>query len=248
MYKLTISTVFFTYLILVVFGDNKLLAFAIQDSSVTSSQAVSLNSVRAVGLQTVGTVVVWNQMVDPDDMYNDDGKPVWLECDGSFFDAGYYSVLSGLIPSGVLPNLKDQFLRGGTPGQVGQTAQDSTREHYHGQPSHTHSFNGYLVSGAVSGTASSQAYADMWTDIGHGGYSLKEGDLSELGHQVRDSSSRYTSGGTISGSVVNTAVAGTVFSSGGDNTYKNSNSDGTAGGSETAPQHTRVRYLIRALP
>ena len=230
------------------FCRNDLMAFAIQDSNLAYAQIVSLNQIRAVGLQTVGTVVVWNQAGDPADIHNDDGWPVWLECDGSSFDTGYYTTLASIIPGGVLPNLKDQFLRGGTSGQVGQMAHDSTREHYHGQPPHTHSFNGYLVSGAISGSASSQAYADMWTDIGHGGYSLKEGDLSELGHQVRDSSSRYTSGGTISGSVVNTAVAGTISASGGDNTSRNSNSDGTSGGSETAPQHIRVRYLIRALP
>ena len=227
---------------------NDTFAFEIQDSNLTTSQVAAVTQIRAVGLQTVGSVIVWNQAGDPGDMYNDDGMPVWLECDGSSFDTGYYTALAGIIPSGVLPNLKDQFLRGGTSGQVGQTAQDSTREHYHGQPPHTHNFSGDLTSGAISGTASSQAYTDMWTDIGHGGYSLKEGDLSELGHQVRDSSSRYTSGGTISGSVVNTAVAGTISASGGDNTSRNSNSDGTSGGSETAPQHIRVRYLIRALP
>lgn len=230
------------------FSNNNAIAVEIKDSSLSATQVASITQIRAVGLQTVGSVIVWNQAGDPGDMYNDDGRPVWLECDGSSFDTGYYTALASIIPSGVLPNLKDQFLRGGTSGQVGQTAQDSTREHYHGQPPHTHNFSGYLVSGAISGTASPQAYTDMWTDIGHGGYSLKEGDLSELGHQVRDSSSRYTSGGTVSGSVTNTSVAGSISSSGGDNTYKNSNTDGTTGGSETAPQHIRVRYLIRALP
>jgi len=245
--KLLFSTVF-TFLCIIFLGKNESLALAIQDSTLTSSQVASITQIRAVGLQTVGSVIVWNQAGDPGDMYNDDGRPVWLECDGSSFDTGYYTALASIIPSGVLPNLKDQFLRGGTSGQVGQTAQDSTRDHYHGQPPHTHNFSGYLTSGAISGTASSQAYTDMWTDIGHGGYSLKEGDLSELGHQVRDSSNRYTSGGTISGNVVNTAVDGSISSSGGDNTYKNFNSDGTTGGSETAPKHIRVRYLIRALP
>ena len=189
----------------------------------------------------VGTIIPWISLSAPEDAW------AWLDCDGSSFSASQYPDLAKLYP-GVLPDLRDEFLRGGTLAQIGQKAQDTTREHIHGQPPHTHNFNGYLVSGAISGTASSQSYTDMWTDIGHGGYSLKEGDLSELGHQVRDSTARYTSGGTISGSVVNTSVAGTLSASGGDNTYKNSNSDGTTGGSETAPKHIRVRYLIRALP
>ena len=36
-----------------------------KDSTLTPSQAVSLNQIRAVGLQTVGAVVVWNQAGDP---------------------------------------------------------------------------------------------------------------------------------------------------------------------------------------
>ena len=108
---------------------NDTFAFEIQDSNLTTYQVAAVTQIRTVGLQTVGSVIVWNQAGDPGDMYNDDGMPVWLECDGSSFDTGYYTALAGIIPSGVLPNLKDQFLRGGTSGQVGQTAQDSTREH-----------------------------------------------------------------------------------------------------------------------
>ncbi|QTO39698.1 phage tail protein [Desulfovibrio desulfuricans] len=158
--KLLFSTIFI-FLCTIFLGKNESLALAIQDSTLTSSQVASITQIRAVGLQTVGSVIVWNQAGDPGDMYNDDGRPVWLECDGSSFDTGYYTALASIIPSGVLPNLKDQFLRGGTSGQVGQMVQDSTREHYHAQPPHTHSFNGHLTSGSISGTAAGQSFKDF---------------------------------------------------------------------------------------
>ena len=53
---------------------------------------------------------------------------------------------------------------------------------------------------------------------------------------------------SVSANVVSGSATGIAIASGGDNTYKNSNSDGTTGGTETAPKHIRVRYLIRALP
>ena len=96
------------------FSNNNAIAVEIKDSSLSATQVASITQIRAVGLQTVGSVIVWNQAGDPGDMYNDDGRPVWLECDGSSFDTGYYTALASIIPSGVVPNLKDQFLRGGT--------------------------------------------------------------------------------------------------------------------------------------
>ena len=69
------------------------------------------------------------------------------------------------------------------------------------------------------------------------------------GYGVGDATYHYTEGSSaVTASVNNGSASGTAASSGGDNTYKNSNSDGTNGGSETAPKHIRVRYLIRALP
>ena len=259
--KLLFSTVF-TFLCIIFLGKNESLALAIQDSTLTSSQVSSLNQVRAVGLQTVGTVVVWNQTGDPGDMYNDDGRPVWLECDGSSFDTGYYTALAGIIPSGILPNLKDQFLRGGTSGQVGQMVQDSTREHYHGQPPHTHSFNGHLTSGSISGTAAGQSFKDFYTRTDYYGVSPYVADVTidvsgdgvsfsygvSKGYIRTDEKNNKANDSVVAGNVNDTSVVGVLSASGGDNTYKNSNSDGTNGGSETAPQHIRVRYLIRALP
>lgn len=108
-----------------------------------------------------GTIKEWISSQDPEDMW------AWLECDGRAFSVADYPELAKIYP-GRVPDLRDQFLRGGTPAQVGQTAQDSVRSHYHSQPPHTNNFSGHLVSGAISGTASRQAYTDMWTDIGHG--------------------------------------------------------------------------------
>ena len=248
---------------------NDTFAFEIQDSNLTTSQVAAVTQIRAVGLQTVGSVIVWNQAGDPGDMYNDDGMPVWLECDGSSFDTGYYTALAGIIPSGVLPNLKDQFLRGGTSGQVGQTVQDSTREHYHGQPQHTHSVGTSLTSTAVTGSAAAQIISDNHTGIFSSGpgasvsqvYSISGSDVGDHGSHYHslifgtpyyfrlDQTVHSTQGpSSVTANVVNGSATGIANPSGGDNTYKNSNSDGTIGGAETAPRNIRVRYLIRALP
>ena len=266
--KLLFSTIFI-FLYIIFLGKNESLALAIQDSTLTSSQIASINQIRAVGLQTVGSVIVWNQAGDPGDMYNDDGRPVWLECDGSSFDTGYYTALASIIPSGVLPILKDQFLRGGTSAQVGQIAQDSTREHYHGQPSHTHTVGTALTSTAVSGSAAAQAISDNHTGIFSSGpgasvsqvYSISGSDVGDHGSHYHslifgtpyyfrlDQTVHSTQGpSSVTANVVNGSATGIASPSGGDNTYKNSNSDGTTGGGETAPKHIRVRYLIRALP
>ena len=242
---------------------NELFAFEIKDSTLTPSQAVSLNQIRAVGLQTVGAVVVWNQAGDPDDMYNDDGRPVWLECDGSSFDTGYYTALASIIPSGVLPSLNDQFLRGGTSAQVGQTAQDTTRSHLHGIPPHSHTVSGTAsaqnvsVGGqSVNGTAAGQQYFENHTWIssaisepGLGG-SFLASTSTEGTYLVYTGSHRTVLTATPS-SVTGVTSSNNFTTSGGSITgITNSVSQNTnyTGEVETAPQHIRVRYLIRALP
>ncbi len=247
---------------------NELFAFEIKDSTLTPSQAVSLNQIRAAGLQTVGAVVVWNQAADPDDMYNDDGRPVWLECDGSSFDTGYYTALASIIPSGVLPSLKDQFLRGGTSGQVGQTALDTTRSHLHGIPSHWHTVSGSAsaqnvsVGGqSVNGTAAGQQYLLDHTWLGSS--STSEPGYDGQGNiPIPISAKDLVTGMMYMGSYsqVKTATPSSVTgvtssnnftTSGGSITgITNSVSQNTnyTGDVETAPQHIRVRYLIRALP
>ena len=259
--KLLFSTIFI-FLYIIFLGKNESLALAIQDSTLTSSQVASITQIRAVGLQTVGSVIVWNQAGDPGDMYNDDGRPVWLECDGSSFDTGYYTALASIIPSGVLPSLKDQFLRGGTSGQVGQTALDTTRSHLHGIPSHSHTVSGSASAQNVSvggqsvyGTAAGQQYLWDHTWIAAGSYTAEPGYAGSfvvgdgLGVEsfgsygkmltatpstvtgVTSSNNFTTSGGTITG-ITSSVTQNTNYT----------------GDDETAPQHIRVRYLIRAFP
>ena len=238
-------------------------ALAIQDSTLTSSQVASITHIRAVGLQTVGTVIVWNQAGNPADMINDDGRAVWLDCDGSTFDTGYYTALASIIPTGVLPNLKDQFLRGGNSGQVGQTALDTTRSHLHGIPPHSHTVSGtassqnVAVGGQnVNGTAAGQQYWNSRTwidDHGSTGYAGYLG-LIPLG----DGANGVTYVGAVND--YNTATSSPVTGVTSSNTFTTtggtitgvtnvvSQSTNLTGQSETAPQHIRVRYLIRALP
>ena len=241
---------------------NELFAFEIKDSTLTPSQAVSLNQIRAVGLQTVGAVVVWNQAGDPDDMYNDDGRPVWLECDGSSFDTGYYTALASIIPSGVLPSLNDQFLRGGTSGQVGQTALDTTRSHLHGIPSHSHTVSGSASAQNVSvggqsvyGTAAGQQYLWDHTWIAAGSYTAEPGYAGSFvvgdGLGVESFGSYGKMLTATPSSVTGVTSSNNFTTSGGSITgITNSVSQNTnyTGEVETAPQHIRVRYLIRALP
>ena len=241
---------------------NELFAFEIKDSTLTPSQAVSLNQIRAFGLQTVGAVVVWNQAGDPDDMYNDDGRPVWLECDGSSFDTGYYTALASIIPSGVLPSLNDQFLRGGTSGQVGQTALDTTRSHLHGIPSHSHTVSGSASAQNVSvggqsvyGTAAGQQYLWDHTWIAAGSYTAEPGYAGSfvVGDGLGiESFGSYGKLLTATPSVVTGLTSSNIFTTSGGTitgvTNAVSQNTNFTGQSETAPQHIRVRYLIRALP
>ena len=259
--KLLFSTIFI-FLYIIFLGKNESLALAIQDSTLTSSQVASINQIRAVGLQTVGSVIVWNQAGDPGDMYNDDGRPVWLECDGSSFDTGYYTALASIIPSGVLPNLKDQFLRGGTSGQVGQTAQDTTRSHLHGIPPHSHTVSGTAsaqnvsVGGqSVNGTAAGQQYLWDHTWIAAGSYTAEPGYAGSFvvgdGLGVESFGSYGKMLTATPSSVTGVTSSNNFTTSGGSITgITNSVSQNTnyTGEVETAPQHIRVRYLIRALP
>lgn len=72
---------------------------------------------------------------------------------------------------------------------------------------------------------------------------------NEIAWSYIDSQTHTTEGpSAVSGQLLSGAASGSAAAGGGNNTYVNSNSDGSTGGAETAPQHTRTRYLIRALP
>jgi hypothetical protein len=79
----------------------------------------TLVDVQAKGLIPVGTIIPWISHTPPEDAW------AWLDCDGSSFSAAQYPDLAKLYP-GVLPDLRDEFLRGGTLAQIGQKAQDTT--------------------------------------------------------------------------------------------------------------------------
>ena len=196
--------------------------------------------VAARGLIPVGTVIPWNSVANPHD------GAAWLECDGSTFSAAAYPDLARVLPAGRVPDLRNQFLRGGTVAQVGQKVADTTRSHYHAQPTHTHAVS---VGGlGVSGTAAGQRYQYnmTWIAPGYGGsagWLDGEGQPMYAWSEAPWSTAQPSS---VSGTTGwNTFTTGTA---GGENTYQNSNNDGTTGGAETAPQHVRVRYLIRAMP
>ena len=221
--------------------------------------------VKSIGGIPVGTVIAWVSTQTPSDAEK------WMDCDGRTFSPSHYPDLALLYP-GRLPDMRNQFLRGGTTAQVGSVAADTTRSHYHGQPTHTHSVGTTLTSTAVSGSAAAQQVRDNHTGITRSG---GPGTTAMIGiqglqgasagpglgphyHNVvwgtsfyyfLDSKTHYTQGpSSVTGNLNNGSASGTAYAGGGDNTYENSNNDGTKGGTETAPRHMRVRYLIRVLP
>ena len=160
------------------------------------------------------------------------------------------------------PDYAGQFLRGLDAGHsVGERVQDTFKSHAHGQPAHTHSWNGQLASTALTGTAAGQQYVDALTGIDGNGrcYGIDcsqsfhiryvsgvSGDIS-VSYDTRtqmawaSESVKKASSSTVTGRLNSGTVNGTVSSGGGDDTY-------ATGDAETAPRHVYVRYLIRARP
>ena len=149
---------------------------------------------------------------------------------------------------GRTPDFRGQFLRGLDAGHsVGERVQDTFKSHAHGQPAHTHSWNGQLASTALTGTAAGQEYVDL--GFGAEGsydwgtpYGVPRGDGSHgytlLGNNLF---TRNAKASAVTGRLSNGTVNGTVSSGGGDDTY-------ATGDAETAPRHVYVRYFIRAKP
>lgn len=77
-------------------------------------------------------------------------NPDWLECNGQAIPAGSDLYNRGMrnTPNLYAGNGKGYFLRAGAAS--GQLVADSFRSHAHGQPAHTHSWEGKLSSLAVS--------------------------------------------------------------------------------------------------
>ena len=205
----------------------------------------------------VGTIIPWISLSAPEDAW------AWLDCDGSSFSASQYPDLAKLYP-GVLPDLRDEFLRGGTLAQIGQKTQDSIKSHLHSVPPHSHTVSGTAsaqnvsVGGqSVSGTAAGQQYlwdhtwlAQYISEPGYGGgafpvpISTEGTTLEYMGSysEVRTATSSTVTGVTSSNTFTTTGGSITGIT---NTVGQNTNSTGE---SETAPKHIRVRYLIRALP
>ena len=218
------------------------------------------------GLQ-VGFIGIWPLGVNPEGM--DADPPEWLECNGQAINAAIYPDLAAIYGSNV-PDLRDRFLRGGTAAQAGLHYADSTRSHAHGIDQHSHTVSGsagahsYI---APAGGGSSSGWAvhdgDPWT----GGWSYTTtppstcpgnwsgtGCMRDIGGGVytgvfqghHEDPYKYVtyiptnSGAGIAGSTSGGSISGWTNTAGASSTH-------ASGGAETAPQHTRVRHLIRAL-
>lgn len=274
----------------------------------------------------VGTVATW-----PIDRAV---PPGWMSCDGQPVPPQYTQLRSLMA---VIPNYNNnQFLRG-SKSNVGQSYEDSTRSHTHGQPTHSHGFALSLGSTEITGTAEGQKYFDMKSGVGEKSDAGVQGSSEFIEHvngifgsgvgglvapiygetKVEVSESKATGnisgntggagshshgvtvsggengtlyGGTdssgshshnvnlsanlnvaapkvkveqkerkwiidggesvaksssVSGSLVNGSISGEIYQSGGDQTYENEDNRGNQGGSETAPMHTKVKFIIK---
>jgi len=183
----------------------------------------------------VGTVVAWPSGSNPADM----GK--WLECNGQAVPAGsQYDHLRAVLGGQPIPNYNGQFLRGTTTaGLVGTQVSDTIRSHTVSVPGQNAPVSGGLNSTSLSGSASSQTYWFTQTVVNTGGDYTGGGGMGAATGASYNTETRSTAGGSISGSLNSGGLTGTAFVSAQTGTY--------SGASETAPVHTRVRYLIRAI-
>jgi len=186
----------------------------------------------------VGTVVSWPAGSNPADMTK------WLECNGQAVPSGSrYDRLRTVLGGGAVPNYNNQFLRGTTTaGQVGTQVSDTIRSHSVSVPGQNAPVSGNLNSTGLSGTAGGQYFT--YTATSPAGAAVINSAPSATVGWENYNISNYTAGGwtggsSVSGSLNSGSLTGTAYVSAQTGTY--------SGGSETAPIHTRVRYLIRAV-
>lgn len=218
----------------------------IVDSSQMNLSAI--NAVQGTSVVQVGTVIIWGATANPHD------ADKWLECNGQ--STAGYPELADVVGANV-PNYTNQFLRGGIASQVGQTVADSIRGHDHGYiASNTEKSLSYVasVTGGAGGSGGEiwNCFVQVQEGCGHtyGGYSYVA-VTDETGKDIRTGCMdvtlypRCTSAGGVSGgsSSVESVIGSSIVSGALANKTTSS-----YGGAETAPQHIRVRYLIRALP
>jgi len=186
----------------------------------------------------VGTVVSWPAGTNPADMTK------WLECNGQAVPSGSrYDRLRTILGGGAVPNYYNQFLRGSTNlGLTGTQVADTIRSHTVSVPGQNAPVSGNLNSTGLSGTAGSQHFTYQATNSA-GAIVMTSAEGGTVGWADYNNSNYtadgWTSSSSVSGSLNSGALTGTAYVSAQTGTY--------IGGSETAPVHTMVRYLIRAV-
>jgi len=186
----------------------------------------------------VGTVVSWPVGSNPSDMAK------WLECNGQAVPSGSrYDRMRTILGGGAVPNYNNQFLRGTTAsGLVGTQVSDTIRSHTVSVPGQNAPVSGNLNTTGLSGTAGGQHFTYQATNSA-GAIVMTSAEGGTVGWADYNNSNYtaegWTSSSSVSGSLNSGALTGTAYVSAQTGTY--------SGGSETAPVHTRVRYLIRAV-
>ena len=205
----------------------------------------------------VGTILAWQNSGQPDE------SEKWIECDGlhSIPAGKEYDQLRKLYPGG-LPNLNNQFLRGGTASQTLTTAADSIKEHVHARDPHYHSVYTSLSNPAFSGTADRQIVTDHHTGQSLSGipyYTWYEPAASGIGEgwYYWLNPNPYISASVQTVYLVQGAYQKTADASVAAGNISNGHESGNAssstpvtratGDTETAPVHIRTRYFVRAI-
>lgn len=187
----------------------------------------------------------------------------WLPCDGQAVPADC-PTLRGLMSRVPNYNTQRQFLRGATSG-AGTLVADSVRSHAHEMDQHSHTVSGssgahsYSAPASGSGGGTTYLYPNIhyYTDedsdpfyswgAGHTTSSLPKLALDPDGNPYEPNWDIY---GTVHGIPIGTSGTVQGTTSGGSISGFTSNSGPTstkaAGGAETAPAHTLVKYIIKA--
>lgn len=193
-------------------------------------------TVTSQGTIPVGFVIPWPSTSFPPDASR------WLECNGQAVPSGsQYDRLRAVVGANV-PDYSDQFLRGTTTAsQVGTRISDSIRSHTINVPGQNAPVSGNLNSTGLSGSASPQSYSYQAVTGSQTVLTWVEGvpNMGETQSPNMGWANGSTSGGSISGSLNSGSLTGTAYVASQTGSY--------TGGSETAPVHTKVRYLIRAV-
>lgn len=217
----------------------------------------AINAVSGVPVVSVGLIMAWGSDNSPQD------PEKWLECDGRAFSAATYPDLANIYPGLRVPDYRGQFLRGGSVAQVGQVAADSMRSHAHQIDKHSHTVTGSASGQSYSAPSSSGGSFLYIHDTGYPTtYSMGGVPQSSWSTEWRPSGGGYRSvtsgnntggGGDVSFAMPVGGGGSTAAITGGGSITGIANAGGptstyASGETETAPQHIKVRYLIRALP